>query len=373
MLKMHDERGQSLVQLALMMVVLLGFAALAIDMGYRYVERRRMQNAADAAALAGAYALCQNVPATSARATAVAYLTRNGVKPADIGTDDVKVSGGKVDVHADIVPLTFLAGAVGASWGGGVVVPTATPPAQIGANAGATCGAATSTCGLFPVAFEKALYVNAACGARMVIWDADKDDIDSACEIGGVTHPFCDCYDCSDNDGPLTLFTDTSRGWLDFTGSTDPLYPDTCASNGCGDSELKCRIEKGAAEMVTLPACIAGLRGVKAGASKEIDARAGDIVRLPLYDTTCSPVGNHCSGTDAEGYHVVDFGCVQVEGWVQSLQLDPKPGMDKSYKKIKSKAIIVTKVCGGACATSCGSTNGALPETWQLRAVSITK
>lgn len=49
-----NERGQAIVILALVMIVLLAFAALAIDGGNAYVERRRSQNAADAAALAGA-------------------------------------------------------------------------------------------------------------------------------------------------------------------------------------------------------------------------------------------------------------------------------------------------------------------------------
>jgi hypothetical protein len=48
-----SERGQAIVILALMMIGLLAFAALAIDGGNAYVERRRAQNAADAAALAG--------------------------------------------------------------------------------------------------------------------------------------------------------------------------------------------------------------------------------------------------------------------------------------------------------------------------------
>ena len=48
------EQGQAIVILALMMIGLLAFAALAIDGGNAYVERRRAQNGADAAALAGA-------------------------------------------------------------------------------------------------------------------------------------------------------------------------------------------------------------------------------------------------------------------------------------------------------------------------------
>jgi Flp pilus assembly protein TadG len=51
------EQGQAIVLLALIMAALLVFAALAIDGGNTYVERRRAQNAADAAALAGARAL----------------------------------------------------------------------------------------------------------------------------------------------------------------------------------------------------------------------------------------------------------------------------------------------------------------------------
>jgi Putative Flp pilus-assembly TadE/G-like len=50
----ESERGQAIVILALMMIGLLAFAALAIDGGNAYVERRRSQNGADAAALAGA-------------------------------------------------------------------------------------------------------------------------------------------------------------------------------------------------------------------------------------------------------------------------------------------------------------------------------
>jgi hypothetical protein len=52
--KQAGEQGQAIVILALMMIGLLAFAALAIDGGNAYVERRRAQNGADAGALAGA-------------------------------------------------------------------------------------------------------------------------------------------------------------------------------------------------------------------------------------------------------------------------------------------------------------------------------
>jgi Flp pilus assembly protein TadG len=59
-LKMRNSTGQRGVVLplvALLMVVLLGFAAFAVDMGYLYVVKNELQNAADAAALAGASVL----------------------------------------------------------------------------------------------------------------------------------------------------------------------------------------------------------------------------------------------------------------------------------------------------------------------------
>lgn len=49
----REESGQGLVVGALVMVVILGFAAMAVDVGLFLHERRDLQNAADAAALAG--------------------------------------------------------------------------------------------------------------------------------------------------------------------------------------------------------------------------------------------------------------------------------------------------------------------------------
>ncbi|MCC7352522.1 MAG: VWA domain-containing protein [Anaerolineae bacterium] len=53
----RNESGQSLILVALSTLALLSILALAIDFGLAYTERRRMQNAADAAALAGAWVL----------------------------------------------------------------------------------------------------------------------------------------------------------------------------------------------------------------------------------------------------------------------------------------------------------------------------
>lgn len=49
-----NEKGQAAIILAFAVIALLAFAALAIDAGNAYTERREAQNAADAAAMAGA-------------------------------------------------------------------------------------------------------------------------------------------------------------------------------------------------------------------------------------------------------------------------------------------------------------------------------
>ncbi len=76
-----DECGAVMVLVALGMVVLIGMAGLVIDAGRGYLERQKIQNALDAAALAGA----QELPDTSA-ASSVArdYAALNGLNPDDI-------------------------------------------------------------------------------------------------------------------------------------------------------------------------------------------------------------------------------------------------------------------------------------------------
>jgi len=67
----RDESGAVLILVALLIVVLMGTAALAVDGGSLYQARRQMVNAADAAALAGAQELIRTEGNKSA-ATAVA-------------------------------------------------------------------------------------------------------------------------------------------------------------------------------------------------------------------------------------------------------------------------------------------------------------
>lgn len=355
----NSESGQALVQVALMLVVLLGFVALAIDIGYVYSERRHMQNAADAGALAGARELCVSGNATTAREVAEEYaVDQNGAESAD-----VEIDANIVNVTAHIDAETFLAGILG-------VVEIA-----VHGDASAACGAASTACGLWPIAFEKAIWdSDVECGEDLVIWNAENKNAEISCVIDGAEQPLCDCYECVYKDGdPFVVMTDVSRGWLDFSTVIDPLYVDTCRStNGCGESELSCRLRLNSGVRISLPSCIPGIHGVKAGAKTDVDARIGQVVSIPLFTGMCEST-SHCTGGEIEAYSVETVGCVTVKGWDQNFELIPKSTMDpKIYTKVKSKAIIVSKNCGG-CVTYCGSTNGTPPNSWELRAVNLIR
>lgn len=82
--RLKSERGQAFVLAAVAMVMCMGMAALVLDVGNWFRDKRRLQGTADAAALAGA----QQLPDDSAGAAsqAMSYANRNGgdVAGADI-------------------------------------------------------------------------------------------------------------------------------------------------------------------------------------------------------------------------------------------------------------------------------------------------
>ncbi len=82
---LSDRRGAIGAWVALMLVMLLGMAALAIDMGYLWVLRHRLQATADAAALAGVSQLTSTPDAAVVKAEAVAYAQKN-MPPGGHGT-----------------------------------------------------------------------------------------------------------------------------------------------------------------------------------------------------------------------------------------------------------------------------------------------
>ena len=93
-----QQRGQAMVLTVVFLTVLVGMAALVIDLGSWYNAQRETQAVADAAALAGAQELPDDPTAAHARANE--YVTKNGGGNAVIS---FRSSGGGVDtIRVDV-------------------------------------------------------------------------------------------------------------------------------------------------------------------------------------------------------------------------------------------------------------------------------
>ena len=92
------EEGFALVAVALMLIVLLGFVALAVDTGVLYGARTSTQEVADAAAMAGAFTFI-NTPAASQPATATTHALGVAVNNSVMGKP---LTAGDVTVTPDV-------------------------------------------------------------------------------------------------------------------------------------------------------------------------------------------------------------------------------------------------------------------------------
>lgn len=90
---LKSEKGSTLVLIALLMPILMGFCALVIDIGTLYFTKAKLQKTADAAALAAVQDLkTTNDPV----ATAINYARQNGMKAT---VNKIKESGDTVTVN----------------------------------------------------------------------------------------------------------------------------------------------------------------------------------------------------------------------------------------------------------------------------------
>lgn len=80
----RDEHGQVLVLTALCMTILFGFMAFAIDVGLLFNVKRKLQNAADAAATSAAIDYMFNTSQTTATAAAKSAVTANQMSSAAV-------------------------------------------------------------------------------------------------------------------------------------------------------------------------------------------------------------------------------------------------------------------------------------------------
>ncbi|WP_026533996.1 TadE/TadG family type IV pilus assembly protein [Arthrobacter sp. H14] len=181
-----DERGAASVIVAILMVALLGFAALVIDVGLMYAEKAQLQNGADAEALSIAQscaedagdALCSE---TSPLATTFADQNANDgltnidnvALDQDAGTVTVITGAEEAGGDENSVSL-FFANALGI------------PSAEVRAQATAEWGSPVEGTAPFPVAFSICQLVEET--GELQLFVSHGDDADASCEYGPSGH-----------------------------------------------------------------------------------------------------------------------------------------------------------------------------------------
>lgn len=112
---LKSNRGVTAIVVGISIVVLVGFAALAIDIGHLYVARNELQNAADAGALAGAAVLYNDSgTGVNENANQVAYEAATANKSEKVPVDVNWRDGNEGDVqrgHWSFATRTFTANA----------------------------------------------------------------------------------------------------------------------------------------------------------------------------------------------------------------------------------------------------------------------
>jgi hypothetical protein len=341
--KTQAQAGQTLVLVALALVALLGITALAIDGGRLYSERRYMQNAADAGALAGARELCFGLNPTQASAenSAAEYATaRNRRDASQISSQYANMANYTVAVTTtETVNMTF-AGVLGFS------------TVAVSAKARAACGATPVACGVWPLGLPQAQWdqMRNRCGQTFYVWAAyNNGDVAPNCNL-------CDCDLDKAQPGP-ELLSKTGRAWLDFTrvaNDREVFKPNCATGSACSGSAFQCWIANGFSGQVVIPPggiCVDGDAGVDTGMKDAIASRAGAAVSVPIFSGACG------SFSCTEGYHVAELGCARVVGW-RDLHLNDLPG--KVCNVPQTRGVELEVACN-ACATSCGKTDGSQP------------
>jgi len=101
LLCLQNEKGMALIFVVITLVTLIGFVGLSIDIGYMYIVKGQLQNAADAGALAGAETLFQGSPPsinwTSAEANALSFVQKNAA--AGVALSDAQIAAGYWNIN----------------------------------------------------------------------------------------------------------------------------------------------------------------------------------------------------------------------------------------------------------------------------------
>lgn len=104
---LKSQRGSAMVMVAISMVLVFGFAVIAIDVGTSALVKTQLQNAADAAVLAGIYSWVQSDDSTQGIAAAIDFADRNDALVAQSGGWNMPGPVVITDADIDFPPPDF--------------------------------------------------------------------------------------------------------------------------------------------------------------------------------------------------------------------------------------------------------------------------
>ena len=179
----ENERGGISVIVALLMVTLLGFTAIAVDVGMLYSEKAQLQNGADAGALLVAQKCAKNEadPDCSTSSTLAASILkanaldgRSNLKTLsiDVPNRTVNVTAGAQELGQEANKVsTFFANALGIS------------STEVNASASVKWGSPTSGTTPFPLAFS-VCQVSGMVGGAAQLLQNHSSDANADCPLG---------------------------------------------------------------------------------------------------------------------------------------------------------------------------------------------
>jgi Flp pilus assembly protein TadG len=258
--RMRDDSGQAFVFIAVILTALVGMAALVVDVGSWYQAQRKLQTAADAAALAGAQELPLNPSIATTVAQQYAQLNDSGIAaPAvtfpDAATIDVVAEADTPGIFAPVLNSAF-------------------DVVTVHAEAQAKVAAPLELKDVAPIAIYK----------------------DIACI---VTDP-----GCFGNTVTLTLVEDSE---YDPTKSKFGLL-DLDRDGNAGAGDMKDWLENGYPDALPIDTVYPPANGEKNGIKKQLQdaSDAQRVLLFPVYDTAT-----------AAGYHVIGWAAFVIDEVVE--------------------------------------------------------
>ena len=311
---MHQDRehGAVSVIVAILLVTLLGFVAIAVDVGRIYSERAQLQNGADAAAIALAQTCARN-PADSLCTTSTlagSLANQNALNGmSNVNNIQLSTTAGTVSVTTtakengapDNSVSLFFAGVLGI------------PSMQVAAKSSAVWGSPTKGPTAFPLAFSICQVQNMVDKGLQVLQNKDSKSANPGCTLpSGGTVP-------------------GGFGWLAQDAGKCGASIDLSV-NESGSDPTNTKTGNSAPSN-----CEATLNGWAA----DITAGRKAVVLLPVFDKA--------TGTGAGAvYHLTAFAAFNVVGWKFSGQDNTTPYSFNNTAP-KGSGSAATATCTGDC------------------------